>query len=365
MKRIVMIGSSRATRGGISSLVNVYFAAGLFERWNAEYLETHCDGSKPRKLRKALGAWLSFMARLVFGEVALLHVHIASDASFWRKALFILPAHALGIPYLLHMHGGDFERFYRERCGASARSVLQYVYSQARVVIALTEGWKQAIEQAVPQARVIVVPNPVEMPRAAAPVTTNGPRIAYLGVIKDAKGTFDLLEAWGEVSRLNPDARLVVAGSGEVEKLRYKACERDLLETIETPGWIGDADKASLLHGASVFVLPSHFEALPMALLEAMAAGLPVVATRVGGIPEVITDGRDGLLVEPRDPAALAAEMDTLLADPVRRATLGRAARRRIAESFSVEAVLPRVEALWTRYASYAKRTTEGGPAFP
>jgi glycosyltransferase involved in cell wall biosynthesis len=365
MKRIVMIGSSRATRGGISSLVNVYFGAGLFERWNADYLETHCDGSKLRKLSKAVGAWINFLARLVYGEVALLHVHIASDASFWRKALFILPAHALGIPYVLHMHGGDFERFFRERCGPRAQDLVRYLYSRAGVVIALTEGWKHAIERAIPDANVIVIPNPVELPRTAADVATNAPRVAYLGVIKDAKGTFDLLEAWTEVVRAFPEARLVVAGSGEVEKLHYKACERGVLETIDTPGWVGGTEKAALLLQASVFVLPSHFEALPMALLEAMAAGLPVVATRVGGIPDVVSDGRDGLLIEPRDTAALAGEIETLLADPVRRATLGRAARRRIAEGFSVNVVVPRVEALWARYAAHAKRTSEAGAAFP
>jgi glycosyltransferase involved in cell wall biosynthesis len=365
MKRIVMIGSSRATRGGISSMVNVYFAAGLFDRWDAEYLETHCDGSKARKLAKAAGAWLAFMDRLLSGAVALLHVHIASDASFWRKALFIAPAHALGVPYVLHMHGGDFERFYRERCGPFARRVLRFLYSRAQSVIALTDGWKRAIEAVVPEARVTVIPNPVEVPRVPAPVATNEPRVTYLGVVKEAKGVYELLEAFGDVARLRPAARLVVAGSGEIEKLRYKACERDLYEAIETPGWVGPTDKAALLQRASVFVLPSHFEALPMALLEAMAAGVPVIATRVGGIPDVVSDGRDGLLVEPRDPAALSAAIGALLDDPGERARLGRAARRRVSESFSVEAVLPQVEALWAAHAAYAKRTSEAGAAFP
>ena len=362
--RIVMIGSSRATRGGISSMVDVYFDAGLFDRWDAEYLETHCDGSKLAKLAKALGAWIAFMARLVYGEVGLLHVNIASDASFRRKACFILPAHLLGVPYVLHMHGGDFERFYRERCGVLERRLLAFVYGHAGAVIALTEGWKRKIQAIVPAAPVVVIPNPVRMPRTPAPVATNAPRIAYLGMVKEAKGVYELLEAFGEVKKVHPDARLVVAGDGELEKLHYKACERDLLDDVETPGWIGAADKDALLQSASVFVLPSHVEALPMALLEAMASGLPVVATRVGGIPEVVTDGREGWLVAPGDPASIADAVTRLLEDPSRRTAMGLAARRRVAEAFSVGAVLPRIESLWARYAAYAKRTSTAGPAY-
>ena len=359
-----MIGSSRATRGGISSVVDVYHRAGLFDRWDAEYLATHCDGSKARKAALALRAWIAFMARLVFNEVALLHVHIASDASFWRKAFFIVPAHALRVPYVLHMHGGDFERFYRERCKPAHQRFLRFVYRGASAVIALSEAWKRAIEETVPGAHVVVIPNPVEMPRLAANAAAAPPVVAYLGVIKDAKGTFDLLEAWRRVAATNAGARLVIAGSGEIEKLHYKSCEMDLDDRIETPGWLDAVGKAALLQRAELFVLPSHIEALPMALLEAMAAGLPVVATRVGGIPDVVT-GRDGILVPPRDPQALAAAIGELLSDPARRAAMGVAARQRIAEGFSVEAVLPRVESLWARLAAHAKRTSAAGPAFP
>ncbi|HET6265029.1 MAG TPA: glycosyltransferase, partial [Usitatibacter sp.] len=155
MKRIVMIGSDRATHGGISTMVNVLFGSGLFERWDAEYLATHCDGSKARKALRAVRAWLAFAWRLATGSVALLHVHIASDASFWRKALFVVPAHALGVPYVLHMHGGDFGRFYSERCGPLAQRLLRYLYRNARAVIALSEEWRGAIVAVVPAANVV------------------------------------------------------------------------------------------------------------------------------------------------------------------------------------------------------------------
>src|SRR5204863_2971467 len=96
MKKIVMLGSALDVRGGVSAMVRVYVEQGLFARCGVDYLATHCDGSKARKLLQAARAWVAFMARLLTGRIALLHVHLSSDSSFWRKTGFIVPAHALG-----------------------------------------------------------------------------------------------------------------------------------------------------------------------------------------------------------------------------------------------------------------------------
>lgn len=356
MKRIVMIGSSRATRGGISALVNVYHAHGLFERWDAEYLETHCDGSAARKAMKALACWLAFMARLLTGRVSALHVHIASDASFWRKALFVLPAHALGVPYLLHMHGGDFSAFYERRCGPAARRLLRYLYRNAHAVVALSGEWRATLEAAIPGMRVVVIPNPVEIPPWQAQPEAEPPTALFMGVVKEAKGAFDLLHAWAPVLRVHPRARLILAGSGELERAGALAARLGIAHSVEMPGWVVGEAKAGVLRRASLSVLPSHFEALPMAVLEAMAAGLPVVATRVGGIPEAVEDGVSGILIE-RDPGALERALVSLLGDPARRVELGRAARRRATQAYSDAVLVPRVEELWAEIAPRANRT--------
>jgi glycosyltransferase involved in cell wall biosynthesis len=98
---------------------------------------------------------------------------------------------------------------------------------------------------------------------------------------------------------------------------------------------------------AWVFTLPSHHEALPMSILEAMAAGVPVVASRVGGIPAAVDDGRSGILIEPRDVSALATALLSLLGDAARRKNMGIESRRQAAEIFSADVIVPRVEDLW------------------
>jgi glycosyltransferase involved in cell wall biosynthesis len=346
-------------------MVNVYFAHGLFERWDAEYLATHRDGTKLQKAWTAATSWLAFMARLATASVALLHVHIASDASFWRKALFIVPAHLLRVPYVLHMHGGDFARFYGERCGPLARRLLRFLYRNALVVVALSDEWRDALAAAIPGIRVVVVPNPVEMPAWQAALDAEPPSVLYLGVVKETKGVFDLLHAWPAVLARHPRARLVLAGSGERDAAQALAQKLGVADSLQTPGWASGEAKAALLRGATVFVLPSHFEALPMAVLEAMAAGLPVVATRVGGIPDAIEDGRDGLLVPPHDPEPLGRALNALLEDGARRARLGAAARRRALENFSAGVIVPRIEEIWERAAPCAKRTIRTGLTCP
>lgn len=359
-----MIGSAREVRGGISAMVNVYFAHGLFERWHAEYLATHCDGSRVRKALQAAGSWLRFAARLLAGRVSLLHVHIASDASFWRKALFVVPARVLGVPYILHVHAGDFADFHA-RSGPFTRGVLRYMYRGARVVIALSDAWKRALLSVVPDMRVEVVPNPIEMPAWEASLDEGPPTAVFLGIVKDAKGSFDLLRAWPRVRREIPAARLVLGGSGEIDRARALAKELGIEDCVELPGWVSGDDKAALLRRAWTLALPSHWEALPMAVLEAMAAGVPVVATRVGAIPEAILQGRGGLLVEPRDTEGLAAALVEVLRDEALRKALGRAARRRAAEAYSAAVVVPRIEGLWSELASPAKRTSRPRPACP
>jgi len=346
-QRIVMIGTAPDVRGGISAMVNVYRAQGLFGRWDLCYIETHCDGGKLRKAMKAARAWFAFMARLLTGRIDLLHVHIASDASFWRKSIFIVPARALEVPYVLHMHGGRFLEFYRDQPLSVIQRFIRRIYRNARVVIALSDQWRETLLQVSPESRIVVVPNPVEVPSWQAPLDGSPPTVLYLGLIKEAKGAFDLIKSWPAARRAVPDARLVLGGVGEVDAAGALARHLGVAGSVEMPGWIvGDA-KEALIKGAWIFALPSHGEALPMAILETMAAGIPVVATRVGGVPTAVDHGVTGLLLEVGEIPALSRALIELLTDPSRRKAMGDAGRRVASERFSADAIVPRVEALW------------------
>jgi glycosyltransferase involved in cell wall biosynthesis len=359
-RRVVMIGTDEATRGGIAAVVGVMRRHGLFERWGACYVPTHCDGSAWRKAQRALAACLRVGGGLLRDRIALLHVHTASGPSFWRKSLFIAAAQLAGVPYLLHVHGGGFEDFYRRRCGPLAQAWVRRALRRSHAVLALSQQWHDILRSIAPGCRCVVVPNPVEVPARAAPLDGAPPTVLFLGLVAHSKGVADLAQAWPGVRNAVPDARLVVAGSGdELDALRA----RFDAESVVFPGWIGGAEKEAWLQRAWAFVLPSHREALPMAILESMAWGVPVVATRVGGVPLAVRDGETGLLVEPRDVAALERALVALLRDDALRRRMGRAGRQRAIELFSADAQLQRVEALWREAVQPSPREPATGNA--
>jgi glycosyltransferase involved in cell wall biosynthesis len=359
--RVVVAGSAFEVRGGVSAVAKVCEREGLFRRWNALYLATHCDGSGARKALKALGAWLRLAAMLARREVALLHVHLNSDASFWRKSALVLPALALRVPVVLQVHCGNFPEFYRERCGPRARRFVRWMLRSAAAVAALSQESAAALREIAPDVAVGVVTNPVSVPQARSNLDREPPVVLFLGVVKEAKGAFDLLRAWPRVLEAVPRARLVLAGSGELDRAREIARAEGFAASLETPGWVGEAGKQALFERAWLLALPSHWEAMPMAVLEAQAAGVPVVASRVGGIPSIVEDGRTGLLIEAKDLEAVAASIVAILRDAARRKAMGAAARERILARYSPAAVLPAIEALWRAHLPAVSRAADPG----
>jgi glycosyltransferase involved in cell wall biosynthesis len=307
-------------------------------------LETHRDGSAATKLTVHLRALAKFYVMLVRRRVGLLHVHVSSRSSFWRKSTFMVPAILLGVPVLLHLHGSEFDVFYENELGPLRRGAVRWVFDRAAVVVVLSHSWRTWVRSISRNTRVEVVPNPVMIP-AASPTSARDPNVVLaLGRLGRRKGSYDLLDAAALLLADRHQITLRMAGDGDLAGVSSHAAERGV--NARLLGWIGPDERAAELQGAGVFALPSYGEGLPMALLEAMAAGVPVVATSIGGIPEAVTDGVEGFLVPPGDIAGLAARLRTLLDNPDLAARMGAAARERAAD-FSAPAVVPRVEAIY------------------
>ena len=175
-----------------------------------------------------------------------------------------------------------------------------------------------------------------------------------LGRLGRRKGTYDILEAVPAVISRHSTATFHFGGDGDVNEVRTQLAGVSWGRQVRLLGWLNDDAKSTLLSRASVFVLPSYNEGLPVALLEAMAHGVAVVTTPVGGIPEVVTDSKTGLLVAPGDVAAIAGAICRLLEDPSLRTTLGRNGRALIESEFSVERAVARIVAVYDSLAGRA-----------
>lgn len=344
-----MLGTHPATRGGVAAVVNVYRSAGLFDQRRILYVPTHKDGSRWQKLRVMVGAWFRFMALLFTRQVGLVHVHISFRASFWRKLVFMVPATWAGRPVLLHLHSGGFRRFYEEECGLVGKWFVRWAFGNAAKVIVLSQAWAGWVRTICPNQDLRVLYNPVLLP---APVDLSGPQrsaahILFLGRMTVNKGVFDLLEAVAKMRDAGVNATLTICGDGDARNVRAVIEELGLDTKVRIVGWVeGDAKRFEIAH-ATVFCLPSYHEGMPMSVLEAMAAGVPVVSTRVGGIPEAITDGKEGWLVQPGDIEALSERLAKIIANPPLAEEMGAAARHKAEERFSARAVLPELIALY------------------
>ncbi len=210
----------------------------------------------------------------------------------------------------------------------------------SRATAAKIEAWASLPPQSI---RVIYhgVANPAPAP-VPVPRVSEGPVIGSVGRLNYQKGYEFLLHALA----LIPDAALVLVGDGEERgALERLASELGIAERVTFAGW--HADPRPWLPSFDVFAIPSRWEGLPAVGIEAMFAGLPVVATRVDGIPEAVVDGKTGTLVPPEDPKALAEALVALLADPARRREMGELARRRAEETFNLKTWIRAWESLY------------------
>jgi glycosyltransferase involved in cell wall biosynthesis len=336
---VVMLGPSMEAKGGMASVAQNWFAAGFFTRWRVTYVATYRDAGKLAKAYVALLAILRFARMLLRGRVALVHVHVASRMSLWRKAWFIWLAYLARVPVVLHIHGGDFMAFY-EQCNAPQRWVIRWLASRARRVVVLSEAWRAQIGRICSPSRVVVVPNFVNFAPIGPAASKNPHQLLFLGLLIAAKGLRELFQALALLRREFPALRLICAGDGDYEQVRAWLCEFNVSDLVELPGWVGPARKQELLQSSALFVLPSHAEAMPISLLEAMAAGLGAIATRVGSVAEVVDDGVDGLLIEPHNVAALVAACRRLLVDSSLTSRLGQQARDKVTTQFSPQRCL-------------------------
>lgn len=347
-KNIVMLGTSFATLGGISSVVKVYRDAGLLSKHGVRYLETHRDGGAARKLGYFFKAWFSFLLLLLTFRIDLLHVHHASHASFWRKLMFILPAFLFRIPVIIHLHGGGFAKFYGEESGPKVQALIRYVYNKAAAIIVLSNTWRDWVRSISSNPQVLAVYNPVQVPNAIPFRQRKTATVLFLGKIGPAKGCFDLLHAASRLKEKFPELKICMAGDGDQAGARALAEQLGIADQLDLPGWIDGAQKAELLASASIYALPSYFEGLPMSILEAMAYGVPILATGVGGIPEAVANGQDGYLIAPRDIDALSQALEKMLADANLREEMGAHARQKIETTFSTACILPQIERIYS-----------------
>ncbi len=344
--RWLMIGPDFSGKGGIATVAAAYRDAGLFGDGSVVFRATFVEGGKLLKLRLALSSFLYCLRLLLTGKLAGLHVHMATQASFWRKAAFAVLVVVCGKPLVLHLHSGKMPAYYQQQLGRFGQNLFRWLLRKATRVLVLTPEWLEWVQSVEPACRAQVLFNPVLIPELDS--TPREPAsILFLGRMDENKGVRLLLQAMVPLLAKYPDLLVRIGGDGDWPAIEAFAQSLGLAGHVQYLGWVVGEDKRRLLACSTLYALPSYKEGLPMGVLEAMACGLPVVATSVGGIPSVRENGQHGLLIEPGSVAQLSAALDRLLADPALRLRMATAARIRVSALCSAHGVVQDLTAVY------------------
>ncbi len=344
--KICMVVPDRLVKGGIASVVNGYREHDFSGKCEVSYIESYRNGSKWEKLAKALKGYLLFFREMILNKPDIVHIHSSFGPSFYRKMPFIYMACFRGVPVINHIHGAEFETFYLKASDRKKRRIRK-VYGKCTMLIALSEEWKRNLESVVSPEKITVIENYCKIPDLSG--TEKKKQILFLGEIGKRKGCYDIPEIYGRVLEKGERLPLIMAGDGELAEVKKLFEDRDLQKDISFPGWVRGADKDKCLKESGIFLFPSYYEGMPMAVLEAMAYGMAIVTTRVGGIPHLLEDGGSGYLCEPGDIEGLSKRLLELSKDGDKRRKMGERARQKAIEEYSMESHIKKLMDLYDR----------------
>jgi glycosyltransferase involved in cell wall biosynthesis len=297
--------------------------------------------------------WLADAKRVFRPDLVHLNTISGVDIFHWRTL------DAWAVPTLLTLQGPLDKPFCRP---LRPDTVFDHALRRADALVACSAAALAELSEVLPSAaeRCRLVYNGVPVPaRAPSPPSVTPPRLLVLGRLVPGKGVDIAISAFARVRAAFPGARLVVGGDGpEQERLRRQARDLAVGDAVDFPGRVAHAEVPGLLDAASLVLMPSHVEAFGLVALEAALMQRPVVASRVGGLLEVVADGLTGLLVPSRDAGAMAEAAIALLRDEARCRRLGLAARARAQTLFTYERYVDGYE---EQYSLLVRRAGRGG----
>lgn len=332
--RVLIIAPGQHSRGGMDSMLNTVMDSELNRRYELTRLSLHRDGTAMRKIRAAAAGFRSMLWALMTSKPDVAWVHATKGASLQRKSIAVLLLRAAGVPTLMHLHS---ERAVEslERASGPVRWLTRTALGQCAVVVVLDASWVPRLASMV-RADYRYVPNPVDVPVGVDRDSVHRGQVVQVGSLSEGKGVYTSLESFAAIRRACPGATLHFVGDGPAAAdLRRRVDSSGVANAVTIHGWLPHDRALRIVESSECVVLPSEAEGLPMALLEAMARAVPVVATPVGGVPQLLEGGKCGLLVPIGAADRLASEVIRVLTDAAFAEALGQAGRRRVIDGYS------------------------------
>tara|TARA_R110000868_G_scaffold1670_2_gene13472 strand:- start:9711 stop:10769 length:1059 start_codon:yes stop_codon:yes gene_type:complete len=331
--KVLIVATSRLTRGGITSVVKAHESGTQWKENNCKWIETHRDGSSIKKMRYLITALITYIFYLPFYDIV--HIHVGLRTSIKRKMIFAKLAKLINRKIIIHFHPATEKHLFDENFSKS----IYNLFALSDRLIVLSKQWVRWINEAYPDNnfKLQVLHNP-------CPLVTRGkesenPYILFAGTLNERKGYNRLLEAFASIAKKKPQWKLKFAGNGELNEAKQLAIGLRIESQVEFLGWINGKTKDIVFKEASIYCLPSWGEGFPMGVLDAIAYGIPVVTTPVGGIPDIIISGENGYIFETYNTKMLANQLTLLIDSKEERKAIIKQADKLLKNEFNLEKI--------------------------
>lgn len=322
----------------------------VWEEYGCYWLGTQIQRNKLWKLWYAAKAY--FIAFLIIWRYDIVHFHTEPEKSIKTQLPVFMLARLWRKKIILHLHTGN--QLIKEKDNKLAKWCL----NRSDLIILLAKKWQRLFEESFKDVKTptAVLYNACEPPAEEINLDSKEPVVFMAAYFNDNKAPDLLLKAWKGIKDRHPEWRLFMLGNGEVE--RFKAMAQEMgLSDVEFTGYIVGKEKEDFFRWASIYCMCSYEEGFPMVVLEAWSHGINVVTTPVGGLPDVLEEGRNALTFGFGDWQGLAAQLERLMDDPVLRKEMAAYSQRFVQERFSLESISPRLEEI---YQSLLKESRKG-----
>lgn len=340
MKRVLIVGSAEQSRGGVSSVIRLMKKMPVWEKYQCYWLGTQIQRNYAWKLWYAIKG--NFLALCVILRYSIVHMHTTPDKLGLIIQLPILfLAKVLRRKVVLHLHVGN-------QLKTKKNSLFVFCLKRADIIILLANRWKTLFCEYYPMVNTPtkVIYNACEKVKEVE--FAEKENIIIMAVyFDDNKAPDILLKAWYIIKDCYPEWKVILMGNGDVEKFQRMADEMGMSDSVCFPGYLTGIEKENVWRKASIYCMCSYEEGFPMVVLEAWMYGANVVTTPVGGLPDVIEEGRNCMTYDFGDYKALADCLRILMDNPERRKEMAVYSRQFVEEHFGMVKINERFEELF------------------
>lgn len=336
--KVLVVGSSLKDKGGIVTVIKNIEQSSINDHYKIKRIETYITGSTLNRIFIFMLALFKLISSLMFFRPNVVHIHMSEKGSFYRKTIILLISKLFNKPVILHIHSASFDEFYNSN--EIQKKVIKFILNKADKLIVLSKQWEKYYSNIVPKNKIAVLYNGVYKMEKEFKREHPIPIGLFLGRLGERKGTYDLLSSIKKLKESGVTGKFYFAGDGEIEQVKQLIKEYEIEEMVTVLGWVNSKQINDLLKQVDFLVLPSYNEGLPMAILEAMNFGLPIISTYVGGIPEVITNSDNGYLITPGEIDELTKALTSLINNADLRTEMGMKNRNIILERFDIQSLM-------------------------